>query len=218
MPFNGKFWPIVCPKWWSDPQTDTPGGVSVHFLDPYSLVHIQTGVISFYLTGYPLKYILDKYYFEQNSASPDDLSSWPLWVGFGIILTLSAIFEIVENAQCTIDKYRMASGTSADYAGDSYQNIIADLIVVQLGYMISWIFFWQKIAWMSAVWFTVVDTFLVLYMRDSVVLFFNVFIKSQEEVGSHGDGRKSAINPLYNPPKPKTESGHSQVNPTFPQP
>ena len=133
MPFNGKFWPIVCPKWWSDPQTDTPGGVSVHFLDPYSLVHIQvgksphfsikkvavirkhyleipffqTGVISFYLTGYPLKYILDKYYFEQNSTSPDDLSSWPLWVGFGIILTLSAIFEIVENAQCTIDKYRM---------------------------------------------------------------------------------------------------------------
>ena len=43
MPFNGKFWPIVCPKWWSDPQTDTPGGVSVHFLDPYSLVHIQVG-------------------------------------------------------------------------------------------------------------------------------------------------------------------------------
>ena len=133
MPFNGKFWPIVCPKWWSDPQTDTPGGVSVHFLDPYSLVHIQvgksphflikklllfaniiwkfiffqTGVISFYLTGYPLKYILDKYYFEQNITSPDDLSSWPLWVGFGIVLTLSAIFEIVENAQCTIDKYRM---------------------------------------------------------------------------------------------------------------
>ena len=67
----------------------------------------QTGVISFYLTGYPLKYILDKYYFEQNITSPDDLSSWPLWVGFGIILTLSAIFEIVENAQCTIDKYRM---------------------------------------------------------------------------------------------------------------
>ena len=67
----------------------------------------QTGVISFYLTGYPLKYILDTYYFEQNSPSPDDLSSWPLWVGFGIILTLSAIFEIVENAQCTIDKYRM---------------------------------------------------------------------------------------------------------------
>ena len=75
-----------------------------HYLE----IHFfQTGVISFYLTGYPLKYILDKYYFEQNSTSPDDLSSWPLWVGFGIILTLSFIFEIVENAQCTIDKYRM---------------------------------------------------------------------------------------------------------------
>ena len=30
---------------------------------------------------------------------------------------------------------------------------------------------------MSAVWFVVVDVCLVLYMRDSVLLFFNVFFK-----------------------------------------
>ena len=30
---------------------------------------------------------------------------------------------------------------------------------------------------MSAVWFVVVDVCLVLYMRDSVLLFFNVFVK-----------------------------------------
>ena len=34
----------------------------------------------------------------------------------------------------------------------------------------------------------------------------NALLRSQEEIGSHGAGRKSAINPLYNPPKPKTES------------
>ena len=47
------------------------------------------------------------------------------------MLTLSFIFEIIENAQCTIEKYREGSGTSSEYDGDSYQNTIADLIVVQ---------------------------------------------------------------------------------------
>ena len=46
----------------------------------------------------------------------------------------------------------------------------------------------------------------------------NALLRPQEEIGSHGASRKSAINPLYNPPKPKTESGHGQVNPTFSQP
>ena len=56
---------------------------------------------------------------------------WPLWVGFTILFVLSLIFEIIENARCTIEKYREVSGTSRDYDGDSYQNTIADLIVVQ---------------------------------------------------------------------------------------
>ena len=32
-------------------------------------------------------------------------------------------------------------GNIAEYEGDSYQNIIGDLIAVQSGYMVSWIFF-----------------------------------------------------------------------------
>merc|ERR1712018_813088 len=64
-----------------------------------------------------------------------DFKSWPLWVGFTILLALSFIFEIIENAQCTIQKYRESSGISGDYDGDSYQNIIADLIVVS-----SWLY------------------------------------------------------------------------------
>ena len=56
---------------------------------------------------------------------------WPLWVGFTILFVFSLIWEIIENARCTIEKYRESSGTSRDYDGDSYQNIIADLIVVQ---------------------------------------------------------------------------------------
>ena len=105
---------------------------------------------------------------------------------------MSFTFEIIENARCTIEKYREGSGTSAEYDGDSYQNIIADLIVVQSGYMISWLFLFLNVPWMSIVWFLVVDICLILYMRDSVILFFNVFLKNKSLISWQGDGVKIA--------------------------
>ena len=121
----GEWWPIWNPRWWSP-------GVSVHPLDPYSFVHFNTGVLCFWVIGYPLWYFVKK----RNQLKDDkDLKVWPLWVGFVIVLALSTIFEIVENSPWVIDTYRANSGTSSDYEGDSYQNIIGDLIVVQAGYM-----------------------------------------------------------------------------------
>jgi len=184
MPWNnGAWWPLYVPEWWSPI-------VSRHPLDPYSFVHLQTGVICFYVCGYPLWHFLGQDLVSHNAVP--DLASWPLWVGFAILLVLSFIFEIIENARCTIEKYREASGTSSNYDGDSYQNIIADLIVVQAGYMISWLFLYLAVPWMSAVWFVVVDTLLVLYMRDSVLMFFNVFLKNKSIIQWQADGVKIA--------------------------
>lgn len=121
MPYNGEWWPVWNPRWWSP-------GVSRHPLDPYSFVHIQTGVIMFYVVGYPSWHLLGLH----GDRGVDSLT---LWVGFAVVLALSAVFEVVENAECTIKKYRESSGTSSDYEGDSYQNILADLVVVQLGYV-----------------------------------------------------------------------------------
>ena len=45
---------------------------------------------------------------------------------------------------------------------------------------------------MSAVWFLVVDVFLVFYMRDSVLLFFNVFIKNKSIIDWQVAGVKIA--------------------------
>jgi len=165
MPYNGEWWPIWNPRWWSP-------GVSKHPLDPYSFVHLQSGVICFWAIGFPLWYGLDL-----DDKNPGEEKAWPLRVGFAILFVLSAIFEVIENAECTIKKYRESSGTSSDYEGDSYQNILADLIVVQAGYMLSWLFFYYDVWWMAIVWFLAMDTFLIMYMRDSVLLFFNVFIK-----------------------------------------
>ena len=100
MPFNGAWWPIYVPEWWSPI-------VSHHPLDPYSFVHLQTGVICFYVCGYPIWHFL---------GTTADFSSWPLWLGFGILFILSSVFEIIENARCTIEKYRAGSGTSTEYS------------------------------------------------------------------------------------------------------
>ena len=76
----------------------------------------------------------------------------------------------------------------AEYDGDSYQNIIGDLIAVQSGYMISWIFFHFGIPWMSFVWLLVVEISTTLYMRDGIIVFFNVFFKIQSIINWQADG------------------------------
>ena len=137
-----------------------------------------------------LKHITAAVLVEQDELP--DFESWSLWVGFAILFTLSFTFEVIENLRCTIDRYRESSGTSGEYDGDSYQNIIADLIVVQFGYMVSWLFLFLDVPWMSAVWFVMVDIWLILYMRDSVLLFFNVFVKNKRIIVWQEDGVKIA--------------------------
>ena len=58
--------------------------------------------------------------------------------------------------------------------------------------MVSWVFLYLEVPWMSAVWFLVVDTFLILYMRDSVLLFFNVFLKNKSIIEWQENGVKIA--------------------------
>ena len=164
---NGAWWPIYVPQWWFPLSSHHP-------LDPYSFIHLQNGLICFYIFGYPLWYFLK----DADKTKPH-FDSWQLWVGFAITFVMSLTFEIIENLPYTIKKYQENSGTVSDWDGDSYQNIIADLIVVQLGYMISWVFSFLGVPWVSAIWFLAVDVALILYMRDSALLFYNLFFKNQ---------------------------------------
>ena len=58
--------------------------------------------------------------------------------------------------------------------------------------MISWVFLYLNVPWMSAVWFLVVDIFLILGMRDGILLFFNVFLKNKNVIEWQGNGVKIA--------------------------
>ena len=184
---NGDWCPIYIPEWWS-PK------VSRHPLDPYSFVHYQSGIIFFYLCGYPLLLYFGTRKDNHNIANKDKnrypgIKCWPLRIGFTIISIGSLIFEIVENEDVMIEKYRENHGTSREYNGDSYQNIFGDIIMVQIGYMISWLFLYLNISWMSAVWFVVVDVCLILYMRDDgIFLFFNIFFKNKQIIEWQAEG------------------------------
>ena len=65
-------------------------------------------------------------------------------------------------------------------------------VAIVPGYMISWLFLYLAVPWMSAVWFVVVDTFLVLYMRDSALMFLNVLLKNKSIIQWQADGVKIA--------------------------
>ena len=118
-----------------------------------------------------------------------NLKCWPLQIGFVIVFIGSLIFEIVENSKVMISEYRSGLGTAAEYDGDSFQNIIGDLVSVQTGYMISWLFLYLSVPWMSAIWFVVVDVCLIFYMRDDgIFLFFNVFLKNQAVISWQEEG------------------------------
>ena len=58
--------------------------------------------------------------------------------------------------------------------------------------MISWVFLYLNVPWMSVVWFLVVDIFLILGMRDGILLFFNVFLKNKSVIEWQGNGVKIA--------------------------
>ena len=124
---------------------------------------------------------------KDNGDMYPNLKCWPLWIGFAIVLIGSLIFEIVENSEGMINAYQESK--SAEYDGDSFQNIIGDLFSVQTGYMISWLFLYLSVPWMSAIWFLVVDICSILYMRDDgIFLFFNVFLKNQAVIDWQAEG------------------------------
>lgn len=156
MAWHDGFWlPLFVPQWYS-PK------VSQYMFDPYSFTHVLHGVVLYYL--------------------------WFL-LGFGPTYGYLAMFvfefswEVLENSESIISRYRESSGTSGEYQGDSYQNIIGDLIACEVGYSISLLFHvvLGKF-WLSIVFYFVVEVALLFYMRDSLTVTLLTLIKPSKSV------------------------------------
>lgn len=119
---------------------------SQHLFDPYTFTHVLHGVLFFWLTGL----LLFKLAIEWR---------------FLIAMIVEAAWEVLENTNFIIEKYR-ENTASLDYFGDSIANSIGDLIACAAGFWVAVKFGW----WRSLVFFLLTELFLLWWIRDSLVL------------------------------------------------
>lgn len=119
---------------------------SQHFLDPYTFTHVLHGVLFFWITGL---------------LFPRLTIGWQYLVA----VTVEAAWEVLENTNWVIDKYR-ENTASLDYFGDSILNSVGDLIACAAGFWMAVKFGW----WKSLVFFVAVEIFLLLWIRDGLLL------------------------------------------------
>lgn len=119
---------------------------SQHFTDPYTFTHIIHG-LGFYL----LLSILAK--------------RLPLGQRMVIAVLLESLWEIFENTDFVIQRYREAT-ISLDYYGDSIINSIGDILASLLGFL----FAARLSVRASVAVFILIELLLVFWIRDSLVL------------------------------------------------
>ena len=120
---------------------------SQHLVDAYSVTHAMHGLL-FY---------------------------WGLWLILGrvagattraaIALGIETTWEIVENTNAMIERYRAAT-ISLDYYGDSVINSVADIVCFVLGYVAAG----AIPAWLSVAGFVAAEAVLLAWIRDSLLL------------------------------------------------
>lgn len=119
---------------------------SQHLLDPYSLTHVEHGIVFF--AGL---------YLLAPRAS--------LRTRLLIALTIAAGWEVLENSDFIIDRYREQT-VDAGYYGDSVLNSLADMGWCALGFTITSRVRW----WWSLTLMLVFELALALTIRDNLLL------------------------------------------------
>jgi hypothetical protein len=145
---------------------------SQHFLDPYTFTHVLHGVLFFWIAGVLFGLASDspaesydlstkKSGFESNSKSRFKFATWP----FAVAIIAEAAWEVLENSNFIIEKYR-ENTASLDYFGDSIFNSIGDVLACAIGFAIA-----ARLGRIrSLIFFIAVETVLLLWIRDGLLL------------------------------------------------
>jgi len=119
---------------------------SQHFLDPYSLTHVEHGVLLFAVM---------LYFFPALSAAKRIV--WATGI--------ECLWEIWENSAFVIDRYRTATA-AIGYQGDSLVNAAGDILACIAGYLLArWLGLWRSIAFL-----VVTEILLLFWIRDNLSL------------------------------------------------
>jgi len=132
---------------------------SQHLADPYTFTHVLHGLM-FYAGVWAI---------FQRLAGPIGRA----WIAF----SMEAAWEVVENTDAVIERYRAAT-ISLDYYGDSIANSISDILAFVVGY---WAAGMLPVA-VSVVGFFLVEGLLILWIRDSLLLNVLMLVRPIEAV------------------------------------
>lgn len=119
---------------------------SQHVLDPYTFSHVLHGVLFYAVLRVGLR-----------GRHPQ--------VGLVIAAGMEAVWEIVENSEAVIQRYR-ENTVSLDYHGDSVANSVSDILACSGGYLLAW----SLPAWGSVAVFVVTELVLLAWIRDSLLV------------------------------------------------
>lgn len=119
---------------------------SQHFLDPYTFTHVAHGFLFCGLMAV---------------CVPRLSLLWRLWLA----LLLEALWEIIENTDFVIQRYRETTA-ALGYYGDSIGNSLGDILACGLGFIIAERLGFRR----TAVLFLVMELALVVWIKDSLIL------------------------------------------------
>jgi hypothetical protein len=161
--FEGRVWFCKCwqPRLWIG-EADGPH-TSQHLLDPYSLTHLEHGLI-FFLA---LVLILPNRPAAELTAGPggEVRAIRRRVLRFWIAILIECAWEVLENSAFIINRYR--EGTAAlGYTGDSVWNSLGDVMSCVVGYIIAdWLGWRRTLALLAAI-----EIALLFWIRDSLLL------------------------------------------------
>jgi len=142
---QGRLWVCTCSRVFATGDAWS-SQTSQLFIDPYSLTHVAHGLMFAGLLALLFK------------RTP------PIW-RFVIAIGLESAWEIIENTNTVIDRYRAATA-SLDYHGDTIVNSLGDITACAIGFMLA-----RKLGWTrSIILFLAVEVVLVFWIRDSLLL------------------------------------------------
>jgi hypothetical protein len=157
---EGRVWFCKCgePRLWIS-EPDSPH-TSQHLLDPYSLSHLQHGLL---------------FFLALNLLLPDRPSTTQLdgitrsgrrrVLRFWIAVLAECTWELFENSAFVINRYR--EGTAAlGYTGDSVWNSLGDVMSCVAGYLIAMSLGWRR----TLALFAAIEIAMIFWIRDSLLL------------------------------------------------
>ncbi|MCB0036590.1 MAG: DUF2585 family protein [Anaerolineales bacterium] len=157
---QGRLWICACGRvdFWSGDIWSSDN--SQHIFDPYSFTHLLHGVAFFWLLNWLLK-------------------NMPLNWRLLIALVIESVWEVVENAPFIINRYREGA-LALGYEGDTVVNSISDILLCAVGFLLVHYIGVKR----SVIFFVAVELFLILWIRDSLILNIIMLIYPIDALGA----------------------------------